>query len=214
MELHWGAQTRAASAGAGRCSGAGGDCGEGGHGAYGDGSADDDVASTLLTACRPETHRSYVIRFVAPFETLMMIHCHILRHAELGMMFLAQIVAATPQVLSRTVVAATRDAAAPLALSRTALAATKGGNGPAMLAMARSGDAATVAVTETSAAGIPRPPRVESASALLAGGLVVGLAAGIVLSARLRAATQRMGLAALSAANPTEPHPDCCYTIM
>ena len=34
---------------------------------------------------------NYTIRFVAPFEGLMTIHCHIQKHAELGMMALAAI---------------------------------------------------------------------------------------------------------------------------
>ena len=33
----------------------------------------------------------YTIRFVAPFEGLMMVHCHIQKHAEYGMAALAQI---------------------------------------------------------------------------------------------------------------------------
>jgi FtsP/CotA-like multicopper oxidase with cupredoxin domain len=37
---------------------------------------------------------NYTIRFVAPFEGLMMIHCHITKHQDLGMMTLANITAA------------------------------------------------------------------------------------------------------------------------
>jgi len=38
---------------------------------------------------------NYTVRFVAPFPSLMMVHCHILKHAELGMMTLAEIVDST-----------------------------------------------------------------------------------------------------------------------
>jgi len=37
---------------------------------------------------------NYTIRFIAPFQGLMMIHCHILKHEDLGMMTLANITAA------------------------------------------------------------------------------------------------------------------------
>lgn len=36
---------------------------------------------------------NYTIRFVAPFEGRMMIHCHILKHEDLGMMTVARVVA-------------------------------------------------------------------------------------------------------------------------
>ena len=34
----------------------------------------------------------YTVRFVAPFEGLMMVHCHVLKHSDLGMMALARVV--------------------------------------------------------------------------------------------------------------------------
>merc|ERR1712032_1406312 len=37
---------------------------------------------------------NYTVRFVAPFQGLMMIHCHVLKHEDLGMMTLANITAA------------------------------------------------------------------------------------------------------------------------
>jgi len=42
---------------------------------------------------------NYTIRFVAPFEGLMMIHCHVVKHQDLGMMTLANITA-TPVELA------------------------------------------------------------------------------------------------------------------
>ena len=33
----------------------------------------------------------YTVRFVAPFEGLMMVHCHIQKHSEFGMMALARV---------------------------------------------------------------------------------------------------------------------------
>ena len=132
----------------------------------------------------------------------MMIHCHILRHAELGMMFLAQIVAAPPLSRSDAGAIATRVTAPPLALSRAALAATRGAprNG--------NGASATVAGTPGWAGVSPRTPRHKSVPAmLLAAGLFVGLATGIALSTWLR-------VRPTSAARASEAHPDCCYTAM
>ena len=34
---------------------------------------------------------SYTVRFVAPFLGLMMVHCHIQKHSEYGMMALAEV---------------------------------------------------------------------------------------------------------------------------
>ena len=34
---------------------------------------------------------AYVVRFVSPFAGLMMVHCHIQKHSEYGMMALAEV---------------------------------------------------------------------------------------------------------------------------
>merc|ERR1712187_989646 len=39
---------------------------------------------------------NYTVRFVAPFENLMMIHCHILKHEDLGMLTVVDVAAAPP----------------------------------------------------------------------------------------------------------------------